>query len=270
MKKIARVGWIVLLAPLLCAAQARVEAGAVLEKVNRGEPVRYEKARIVGDLMLIALDDMTVKHPRGQATTWEKVRESRRGWGFSTRTYWAHVKSPVVFVDCVFEGDVVAYRHDDRRRETYNVIFHRDVVFQDCEFKGESAFKYCRFEDEADFAGNRYSEEALFKYADFSSEVSFAGSGFAGYANFKYAEFPEAADFGRSEFHKDANFKYTKFDRGSSFAGAVFRRYADFKYTKFRGPMNFEGTDFEWGGNFKYTRHDGRRFSPLAGDERRR
>jgi len=264
MKKIAVTGLILFLITLAGSAQTRVEADSIIDQINRGEPVRYEKAQIVGDLELIALENMTEKRIRGKSTSWDKVRESRRRWGFSSRTYWAHIESPVAFVDCVFEGDVIAYRHDDRRRETYNVIFHDDAFFTGCEFRRQSEFKYCKFEEKADFRNNRYHEEALFKYVDFSSAVSFADSTFEGYAHFKYAEFPEGGDFSKGRFQDGASFKYARFHRRAGFGGAVFESHADFKYTKFSGDLDFDGADFERGGNFKYTRHNGRRFSPLA------
>lgn len=269
MKKFACTGLALLLVALVCPAQTRVEAGTIIDQINRGETIRYERTRIVGDLELIALENMTVKRVHGKSTSWAEVRKSRSRWGFSSRTYWAHVVSPVSFVDCVFDGDVVAYRHDNRRRETYNVVFHEDAVFTGCEFKGLSAFKYCRFEEGADFEKNRCHEEALFKYAKFSTRVSFADSAFTT-VNFKYVEFPEEADFSGGRFQGEANFKYAKFPRGASFAGAVFERPANFKYTKFSGELNFEGAAFKRGGDFKYTRHNGRRFSPLEYSSGRR
>lgn len=234
--------------PALTFGQQRVQADEIIRLIDDGRPARFQNAVIVGDLDFSTLEEVTADKP---------LRRNR----WTTQTYTCHVKSPVSFTNCTFQGDVLAYKHDERENETYNAVFYEDVSFEGCGFEQASAFKYARFRKEASFANNRYGEEALFKYACFSTEVSFAESEFGGYANFKYTEFPEKADFSRAVFRRDADFKYTKFPEGVNFEGAGFRDLANFKYAEFSEPLNFEDAEFDGRTDFKYTSVDGRSFT---------
>jgi hypothetical protein len=228
--------------------QTRIDAKVILRSIDEGKAVNYKGVEIVGDLDLTSIQDKEA----------DKDNERSRN---STKIFWYHVRSPLSFVDCVFKDDVIAYYHDDWKNETHNAVFHADVNFQGCEFQGESAFKYSKFDQEADFMRTTYHEEALFKYTEFSTEVSFANSHFSNDANFKYTKFPQKTDFSRVEFQDDANFKYTEFPNGVSFKNAVFQGDADFKYAKFYEPFDFEDTQFEDSVDFKYTKLEGKSFT---------
>jgi uncharacterized protein YjbI with pentapeptide repeats len=229
-------------------AQSRVDAKDVLKSIDEGKAVSYRGAEIVGDLDLTMIQDK------------EADKNNRRS-RHSTNTFWYHVRSPLNFVDCTFKGDVIAYFHDERENETHNAVFHDDVSFEGCEFQGQSAFKYSKFYQGADFTNTTYHKEALFKYTEFSTDVSFADSTFFNDANFKYTKFPRKADFSNVEFQDAAVFKYTKFPYGVSFKNSVFQGDADFKYTKFYEPFDFEGTEFEDSVDFKYTKLEGKSFT---------
>ena len=248
MKKSAAIMFIFLLLSAAAFAQSQVNATDILRSIDEGKAVEYRGVEIVGDLDLTTIQDRVPD------------KDNRRSRN-STQVYWYHVRSPLTFVDCTFKGDVIAYYHDDRKNETHNAVFHEDVSFQGCEFRGKSAFKYSKFHKDADFTKTAYQKEALFKYTEFSTEVSFAGSTFAEDANFKYTEFPKNVDFKDAEFHDLANFKYTEFPRGVSFKNAIFRGDANFKYTKFSEPFDFEGTEFEDSVDFKYTKLEGKSFT---------
>lgn len=256
MKKIATLTLILFLLPALLPAQQQVEAEDILKQLNQGKAVKLENAEIVGDLELIYLEEVTEKKPDGRKTTWAEIKkEQRRRW-HSTRVFWAHVRSPLVFINCTFTGHVLAYEHKDRINETYNVVFHEDVTFEGCRFQEKSAFKYCVFEESASFKETSYRDEALFKYSRFSGNVSFSGSSFQDPANFKYTKFPGKADFSGSRFQDEAVFKYTKFHGNVDFSGAEFRDEADFKYTKFPQGVTFDNVVFERFLNFKYAEFD--------------
>jgi uncharacterized protein YjbI with pentapeptide repeats len=241
-----------ILIPAVASAQSRVNAGDILKDIDAGKAIEYRNVEITGNLDLTTIQAREVDE--------KSERERRRNRG-STLTYWYHVRSPLTFIDCTFNGDVIAYRHEDRKNETHNAVFHEDVSFTGCRFTGASAFKYSEFHGSADFKKTSYSEEALFKYTEFSSDVSFAGSRFDEYANFKYTEFPGTADFSDANFRSEADFKYAEFPEGVSFANTNFRRLANFKYTKFYEPFDFDGTNFEGSTDFKYTKLEGKSFT---------
>lgn len=247
MKKLFSVILVFVLFCVSACAQSRVNAKDILKSINDGKAVNYKGVEIVGDLDLTKIQD---KVP-------DKDNKRSRN---STKVYWYHVRTPLSFVDCTFKDDVIAYYHDDKKKETHNAVFHADVSFEGCKFQGMSEFKYSKFHKGADFAKTTYQEEALFKYADFSTEVSFSNSVFTDNADFKYTTFPENVDFGDVEFQDNANFKYTEFPRGVSFKNAIFQDDANFKYTKFYEPFDFDGTEFGDDVDFKYTKLEGKPF----------
>ncbi len=248
MKKSAAIMFSFLLFSAAAFAQPQVNAKDILKSIDEGKAVEYTGVEIVGDLDLTSIQDRVPDKDN---------KRSRR----STHTFWYHVRSPLKFIDCTFQDDVIAYYHDDRKNETHNVVFHAEAGFTGCEFQGKSAFKYSTFHEKVDFSKTSYRKEALFKYTKFKTEISFAGSTFAKDANFKYTEFPKNADFAGAEFQDLANFKYTEFPHGVSFKNAVFQSDANFKYTKFSEPFDFEGTEFEDSADFKYTKLEGKSFT---------
>ena len=183
MKKTAVTILALMLISVSAFAQSRVNAKDILKSIDEGKAVSYRGVEIIGDLDLTSIQDKVAD---------KNNRRSRN----STDIYWYHVRSPLIFADCTFKGDVIAYYHDDWKNETHNAVFHADVSFQGCKVEGLSAFKYSKFHEGANFARTTYRKEALFKYTEFSSEVSFAESVFSNDANFKYTKFPGKVDFG--------------------------------------------------------------------------
>lgn len=233
----------------------RVNADRIIDQINNGKDVYYKDAEIIGDLDLTSIDEITQDNPK-----------KRSRW--STKVYSCHVKTSLSFINCVFQGKVLGYVHYNRKNKTYNAVFYKDVDFQGCEFKDDSAFKYAKFQKKANFKNTKYHKEALFKYTKFSTPVSFSNAGFFGSANFKYTPFPQIVDFDNAVFHRYANFKYTKFPSGVSFKNTKFKRDANFKYVKFKKPVNFDGIVFEDDVNLKYTKIEGKSFKRYLRDKK--
>jgi uncharacterized protein YjbI with pentapeptide repeats len=240
-----------LLIPSLTFAKSQVKASQIIGQIDAGKAVQYKDSEIVGDLDFTSIKDVTLD---------AKSKRNSRWSNGSTLTYWCHVRSPISFINCVFKGDVLAYVHDEDENETYNAIFYKGVDFQGCDFQGKSAFKYVKFESDANFKNTQYHNEALFKYTKFSTDVSFSGSSFHGDANFKYTKFPEPVYFDKTTFQRFANFKYAKFPEGVTFENTQFKGNVDFKYTKFYEPVNFDDVVFGDDVDFKYTKIDGKSF----------
>jgi len=237
MKKTIVLIIMMLVIPIISFAQTRVKADDIIEQVNKGKAVRYKNAEIIGDLNFTSVKDVELYKKNG-----------------STKTYSCHVRCPISFINCIFRGDLIAYFHDDKKKETHNAVFHDDVDFGGCEFSKGSAFKYVKFLGDANFENTKFQEEALFKYTKFSTKVSYSKANFYGEANFKYTKFPKGVSFANAGFHGAANFKYTKFPEPVYFEGSVFRRSANFKYTKFPKGVSFENVGFHGATNFKYTK----------------
>lgn len=256
MRKV-QILFVLLLLPLLSFAQTKVDASEIIKKMNRGEAISYKNAVITGSLDMTQLQNKKLK----------------KGEDGDTREYISTVTAPVTFINCTFQGDVLAYfsPEDDGSgifssgsNEVYNTNFERDVLFGNCKFEQESAFKYSEFKAGASFVGSRFSEEALFKYSEFSRDVNFSNVRFEEEANFKYVEFPKTVSFAGATFAEEANFKYAKFQEGVNFQKAVFDGTANFKYAKISDSFNIRGANFRGGDDFKYTKLNNRSVSLSA------
>jgi uncharacterized protein YjbI with pentapeptide repeats len=232
-------------------AQPKIDAREIIEKINRGEAVRYENVIIVGDLDFTDLKNKRLTNG-SKGSSW---------FGGDTRTYTSTVSSPIDFRNCVFRDDVLAYYPIEGKNETHNAHFTENVHFEQCVFQGKSAFKYSEFSRKVSFARSKFTEEALFKYSKFSTGPDFSSARFDGEANFKYTTFPKGTTFSNSEFRRDADFKYAKFPDGVDMQNTTFTRFANFKYTSFSQPLQIRGIAFEGSEDFKYTKVDGRDFT---------
>lgn len=247
MKKIKIILFaILLLVPAFTFAKTQVKADKIIDQINKGQTVLYKDAEIIGDLDFSSVNDVTL---------------DKKGKLGSTAVYSYHIRTPLSFINCVFRGDVIGYVHYDKKNETHNAIFYKDVDFQGCEFEGKSAFKYVKFLKGANFKETNYHKEALFKYSKFSKDVSFANAHFSDKANFKYTDFPGSVYFNNAVFQRYADFKYTEFPEGVSFENAEFMKDANFKYAELYEPLNFDGVVFNDDVDFKYTKVESKSFT---------
>ena len=230
-------------------AQTRIKASDIISQINEGRAVEYNSVEIEGDLDLTNLKNRRLE------------RSVTNLFSDDNDTYESIVEVPVSFTSCTFLDDVLAYYHDDRKKDTYVAHFEEDVVFKNCIFEEGSEFKYSEFNGGATFAGCTFHDAANFKYAEFSGDPSFKNSTFKSHADFKYAEFSGGPSFSNVQFEAGADFKYTEFPRQTSFEKASFRGLANFKYTKFKSPLNMSGVAFKGSEDFKYTEIDGRNFT---------
>ncbi|GAA4410664.1 hypothetical protein GCM10023187_35520 [Nibrella viscosa] len=238
----------------IAMAQRTIDAGEIVDRINRNQAISYEDVTVQGDLDLTELSN--------------KKRRNEDRWG--GEAYLSTVQAPISFRNCTFTGKFLAYknlRQDGRFWEegvVYTANFDEAVTFENCTFKADAAFKYSTFRQRALFAGSTFGKEAQFKYARFEQASDFSGCLFKEFTHFKYTQFNEATTFRQATFAGTADFKYTKFDEGVSFSNAVFEQLADFKYTHLPRGSNFEAAQFDGVADFKYTTLDGRRFSPVS------
>jgi hypothetical protein len=237
------------LATAMAVAQSVVDAGEIVQKIDRKQPVQLSNAVIRGTLDLTELSNQ------------KQTKNSK--WG--NEEYKSRVEAPLVFRNCTFEGDVIAYKVLDEngkartiwngeKQIVYTADFKERVVFENCTFKGKSEFKYSEFAEEAVFTNSKFQRDANFKYADFREDARFAGSDFGRDANFKYANFHSGANFTDIRVDSRADFKYTDFREGVSFTKTRFGGDADFKYTDFGNRGDFTNADFGERPDFKYAK----------------
>lgn len=235
-------------------AQKEVPASEIFRAIDQNKSVQYDGIVVTGDLDFTELSNRKVKKEKGG---WNEIK--------------AFVEVPVVFRNCIFKGDVIAYKNlqENNRRSkvfnieintgtTYSADFRENVVFENCTFENGSEFKYSTFSKIANFGGSKFAQHANFKYANFRRGANFAHIGFGDYANFKYADFSEKTSFDEVRFREHADFKYANFSQKVSFSNARFQRNADFKYADFHNGVAFEKTDFDGSVDFKYS--NGKRY----------
>ena len=236
-------------------AQDEISAQKIIDAINQKQAVQYDGLTVVGDLDLTELSN--------------KKSNTRNGMNDE---YKSIVETPVVFRNCTFRGDVIAYKNtresqgkkilginiDGLSGATYSADFQENVVFEDCKFDQSSEFKYSKFDKVVNFGGSVFSKYANFKYAKFNSESSFSNAIFNASADFKYAKFRDKSSFENIKYNKNADYKYAEFKRPVSFNNSKFRSYADFKYADFASGSTLNNTDFGSDADFKYS--NGKRF----------
>ena len=227
---------------LTAPAQTRVDAREIIEKINRGEPVTYRNAEIVGDLDLTALANQQVKPDASSSQTF----------------YVNTVGASLQFTGCTFTGAVVATRQPGHT-EIFYTHFAGDTRFQNCNFKGETEFRHAVFAGDATFDGSRFGTGAGFRHTHFAQSASFKGTTFGG-VDFRHTNFRESPDFAEAVFGQGADFRHVEFPGGVRFENAVFEAGADFNHAEFASPVRWKGVTFRSRVACQHTQLDGRAY----------
>ena len=206
-------------------AQQKVKASDILNDIKKGKNISYENATITGTLDMTYMDDKLPELP------------NRHKWfnNSGSNTIEETIESSLSFKNCVFEGDVFAYIHDEDSKYTFIANFENNVRFKNCQFKRDAMFKYSEFERNADFSDSKFEEKTTFKYGKFENRVSFANTVFQESATFKYAKFKEGVSFSNARFEDNLNFKYTKVNGDFNITGMKVSHDIDSKYTSING-----------------------------------
>ena len=121
-------------------AQKEISAKTVFEMIDKKQAIEYDGVTIIGDLDLTELSNKHIE----KDGKWEKK-------------YKSVVEVPLIFKNCTFKGDFIAYKNieNGKRRhigninitwngngETYSTDFEENVVFENCKFEQDSEFKY--------------------------------------------------------------------------------------------------------------------------------
>ncbi len=240
------IGLLLFFVALAASAQTKIEAREIIEKINRGEPVTYRNAEIVGDLDLTAL-----------------TNQRRQAKASSNPFYVSTVQAPLLFTRCTFTGEVIATRQSGQD-EIFYTDFAAEARFQDCTFRRAVAFRHAAFGRAATFDGSRFGEEASFRHTDFSASPSFKGVTFGGDVDFRHTSFVESPDFTKAVFGQGADFRHTRFPAGVHFEYAIFESRVDFNHADFSSPVRWKGVDFQQGVECRHTHLDGQSYQVEA------
>jgi uncharacterized protein YjbI with pentapeptide repeats len=235
---------------LAAPAQAKIDTREIIEKINRGEPVTYRNAEIVGDLDLTALANQQALPDKSSSQTF----------------YVNTVGASLTFTGCTFAGAVIATRQPGHT-EIFYTRFASDARFQDCIFKGETNFRHAVFDGGANFDGSRFGAGTEFRHTDFTRSPSFRGTTFGGGVDFRHTSFRESPDFAEAVFGQGADFRHVEFPGGVRFEHAVFEAEADFNHAGFTSPVQWKGVTFRSGVSSRHAQLDGQAYQIRAAAE---
>ena len=237
------------------SAQKTINASDILKDIKSGKEIIIKNATISGVLDLTYMED-------AMETVSEKKKKS---WWNSNGNYSNEIKKlievPVIFENCIFKNDVLAYIPDEDSGYTFTASFENTAIFKNCKFKQKAMFKYSRFESETNFSGSTFDDDSSFKYAKFDDTINFSGTKFDESATFKYAEFKQFVSFKNAIFEDTATFKYTKFKNGVSFNNTRFEEDLSIKYTVVTGKFDITNMNVAYEIDDKYTKINGKTFS---------
>jgi hypothetical protein len=246
---------ILLLITVTVTAQKTVEASNILADIKAGKDINIKNATISGVLDFTYMEEAMKKIPQ----------KKKKSWWNGDSNYSNEIKKlievAVIFEDCIFEDDVLAYIPDEDSGYTFTASFDNTTIFKNCKFTRKAMFKYSRFESETDFSSSIFDDDSTFKYAKFDDTVSFEKTKFDESATFKYAEFKRFVSFKNALFEDTATFKYTKFKNGVSFNNARFEEDLSIKYTVVTGNFDITNMKVAYEIDDKYTKINGKSFS---------
>lgn len=235
-------------------AQKTIDALKILKDIKAGKNINIKNAVINGVLDFTYIEEAKKEIPLKKKTWWN-----------GSSTYTNEIKKiievPVVFEDCIFNDNVLAYIPDEKSGYTFTASFDKKVVFKNCLFKEKAMFKYSDFEEEVNFYGAIFKEGTTFKYAKFNNNVNFEKVKFDESATFKYSEFKRYANFKGATFKDSATFKYTKFLNGVSLKNTCFEEDLIIKYTEIKGSFDITNMKVAFEIDDKYTKINGKSFS---------
>jgi len=260
-----------------------VQAREILDKIERGEDVEYDRVIVEGDLDISGLELRTEHMDRtgfelifGLSNVLKvvcsQIKIANSEIKGEVKLSNVHVQKPINFSRGEFTAGKADFRGAKFARANFREAkftagktdfmgaeFGGDIVdFGRAEFAGDADFNGAKSWDAyfrgAKFGGLADFERTRFRHADFWNAKFRCG------ANFSQAKF-EFAEFGESDFDDDAEFSYSDFGSAwfreesefcfVNFNGAKFTRKAHFRKAKFDGETNFRDAKFNGETNFR-------------------
>ncbi len=244
--------------PVVSYAQAKVNSYDIIEQINKGEPVKYENAVITGDLDLTDVKEKTCESDKSTS-----ISSSFLFWDITLkrtkRIYYCHIEQPVSFIKCTFNGKLITHKKEEYRKkrttltEDFSVRFHKNVKFENCEFKEKADFINTGFDKSSVFNNSRFLGKAMFNYASFSETAGFTGTYFKKKVSFRDAEFLNGSSFKNIKFSGDVSFSGAEFLNGSDFFNTIFEKNAVFDGSRYSAGVNFDKVQFNGGTGFRKT-----------------
>jgi uncharacterized protein YjbI with pentapeptide repeats len=140
--------------------------------------------------------------------------------------------TPVLsFEDCVFKGEVLAYREDGGLRTSAS--FRSSVSFINCDFKEALNLRGAVFHENVNLSECRFNGPVNLEEASFRGKLLWRKNQVFGEMRMQNAICHEPANFFETVFHENASFQSAHFHDQVQMGMVSFRKYADFTLALF-------------------------------------
>lgn len=231
-----------------------IPAGEILAKIEKGEPIKYDHIRIIGDLDITKLNLASNDGKFLIASIIEIVSSIFGGTvNFSRSNFQNSINlsktcfiGSAIFYESIFSGGFTFVgAHFCSSAHFYRSYFGGNVGFMGAQFSGLATFYNSTFKEDVHFLKSRFEEDAIFEKSEFLNVAEFISSKFCEKAIFKGASFKEDAEFITTRFEGFTNFESCSFGKSLNLEGsniyviflrdtifekgsAVFLKYAEF------------------------------------------
>jgi uncharacterized protein YjbI with pentapeptide repeats len=228
-----------------------VGAAAVLETLEKGQPVELAGVVVRGDLRFDRLPMQTVEVPPGLTPEEQKLakrQESRLVRGalaIIDSVVWGSVRHQSVQGTLRFEGPVDF--HGTTFKEGVDLsrsVFQATADLSGAAFQKEAYFIQGQFMQALRCKETKFGPHTRFHRSTFHGPVDCAGALFDGMAEFLEVTFEQPAAFERARFGSGTGFSGSRFMHRAGFDDAIFSRDTFFAFSVFEETASFTGAQF--------------------------
>lgn len=206
-----------------------VSANEILAKIEKGKPVDYNHARIIGD---IDIGKLSLQLNNGKFLIEPSVKIVSSVFDGTVNFSRGHFQNNIDLSKNKFNGSVIFE----------GSIFSKGVSFISSQFGGSAHFYLVNFNGHVMFMEAQFSGLATFYNSTFKEDSIFIKSRFREDVTFRESEFLKLADFSGSKFDEKAIFENSKFVGDAKFVVTRFGRFTNFRSGRFRKSLNLEGS----------------------------
>jgi hypothetical protein len=247
-----------------------VLASAIIEKIQKSEPVEYDHVMVRGDLDVSKLD-LPKENEKILINSAIKIINSKIKGAVVFRNI--RFREQIIFINTCFHSE--SWRNTDFSGSQFcggadfnattffdtrylvnfrNAKFNRNANFGNVLFSGGADFSNAKFTN-ANFSNTTFKDDGI---REFFSDDWFLRDIIPRCAVFRNATFNWGADFSNAKFNENADFSNAKFNGNVFFWHAKFNRNANFDNSLFNGNSDYSEATFNWSAAFNDITFNGR------------
>lgn len=212
----------------------KISARQIAQQIQQGKPVYYKDVTITS---IVDFTQMVSPMPE------------------STQLFRTYISSPITFINCTFEYEVLAYQKS-ASEALHFTTFEKNITFINCKFQQKVDLKEVSCKGNVNFNGSTFQElvrleggifegaKTYFSNTVFKKEVRAQQSVFRGSASFMKAQFEEICSFQSAHFGGDVQFGVAKFARYADFSNCIAAANLFFNYAQFTDKAVFDYATF--------------------------